>query len=99
MCWNDKSCQVYADKVQIQGIYKTVEALTSSQVTPSYYQQVCSAIMISLTGANKELIEQQIPQYFNYASNNGSTKWEALGVEVTITIDSRGLLGCSFYKK
>jgi len=99
MCWNDRACEIYADKVQIQGTYKTVEALTSSRVSPQYYQKVCSAIMIALTGANKELIEQQIPQYFNYASQNGRSRWEVLGIEITISPDSSGLLGCSFYKK
>jgi hypothetical protein len=99
ICWNDKSCQIYADTVQIQAIHHSVEALTSSRVTPQYYQEVCSAILISLTGANKQLVEQQIPQYFNHASQNGRTKWEALGVEITISPDSSGLLGCSFYKK
>ncbi len=99
MCWNDRSCEVYADKVQIQAIYKKVEVLTSSQVTPLYYQKVCSATMIALTGANKELIEQQIPQYFNYVSQNGSSRWNILGIELTISADSQGLLGCSFYKQ
>ena len=32
-------------------------------------------------------------------SANGRARWEALGVEITISPDSRGLLGCSFYKK
>lgn len=54
--------------------------------------------MIALTGANKELIEQQIPQYFMYASKNGRSRWEVLGVEITIAPDSQNLLGCSFYK-
>ncbi|NYT46807.1 MAG: hypothetical protein H0A75_03360 [Candidatus Methanofishera endochildressiae] len=99
ICWNDRSCQIYASSVQIQAIHHSVLALTSSRVTPQYYQEICSAIFISLTGANKQLIEQQIPQYFNYASKNGRARWEALGVEITISPDSRGLLGCSFYKK
>ncbi len=99
MCWNDRSCQVYANKVQIQGIYKKIQVYTSSQVTPSYYQKVCSATMIALTGANKELIEQSMPQYFNYVSQNGTSRWEVLGIELTISADSQGLLGCSFYKQ
>ena len=99
ICFHDKSCTIYANKVQIQGLHKSIEALTSSQVNPKIYQQVCSAIMISLTGANKELVEQHINQYFNYASLNGRSKWEALGIEVTISPDSQNLLGCSFFKK
>ncbi len=99
ICFHDKSCTIYANKVQIQGLHKSIEALTSSQVNPKIYQQVCSAIMISLTGANKELVEQHIYQYFNYASLNGRSKWEALGIEVTISPDSQNLLGCSFFKK
>jgi len=99
MCWNDRACEVYADKVQIQATYKSVEALTSSRVSPQYYQKVCSAIMIGLTGANKELVEQQMPQYFNYASKNGRSRWKALGIEITIHVDSDGLLGCDFYKQ
>lgn len=99
MCSNDRFCEVYADTVQIQALNKMIDVLTSSQVTPLYYQKVCSATMIALTGANKELIEQLIPQYFNYASMNGRSKWEILGIEVTIGSDSQNLLGCSFYKK
>ena len=99
MCWNDRSCEVYADRVQIQAIYKKIQVLTSSRVTPLYYQQICSATMIALTGANKELIEQSMPQYFNYASQNGRSRWEVLGIELTISADSQGLLGCSFYKQ
>ena len=98
LCWNDRSCEVFADTVQIQATHHSVEALTSSQVTPQYYQAVCSAIMIALTGANRELIEQQIPQFFNYASQNGRSRWEVLGIEVTVAPDHRGLLGCDFYK-
>ena len=44
-------------RVQIQAIHHSVLALTSSRVTPQYYQEICSAIFISLTGANKQLIE------------------------------------------
>jgi hypothetical protein len=99
ICLNENFCEVYADKVQIQAVSKNIEALTSSKVTPLYYQQVCSAIMIGLTDANREIIEQQIPEYFNYASKNGKSKWKALGVEITIAPDSQNLLGCSFYKQ
>ena len=98
MCWNDRACQVFAKTVQIQATHRSVEALTSSRVTPQYYQEVCSAIMIALTGANKALIEQQIPQFFNYASQNGRSKWEMLGIEITVSPDSSGLLSCDFYK-
>lgn len=98
MCWNERSCQIYADTVQIQAIHHSVEALTSSMVTPQYYQKVCSAIFIALTGANKQLVEQQISVFFNHASKKGRARWEALGVEITISPDSSGILGCSFYK-
>lgn len=99
MCASDKYCQVYANKVQIQISYKTVEALTSSKVSPQYYQNVCSAILIGLTDANKDLSEDIITQAFDYASKNGSAKSETLGVEITIKPDSsNNLLGCSFYK-
>lgn len=98
-CLHDKFCEVYAKKVQIHTTLKNVEAYTNSKVTPKHYQQVCNAIMIGLTGANKELVEQQMPQYFNYASKNGRSTWEALGIEITIAPDSSNLLGCSFYKK
>ncbi|MGJ0456919.1 hypothetical protein NG782_09485 [Aliarcobacter cryaerophilus] len=54
--------------------------------------------MIGLTSANKELVEQQIIQFFNYASMNGRSKWETLGLQVTIAPDSQNLLGCSFLK-
>ena len=55
--------------------------------------------MIGLTGANKELIEQQMPMYFNYASSNGSSTWESLGIQITIAPDTSNLLGCSFFKQ
>ena len=99
ICLNERFCEVYADKVQIQAISKKIQVLTSSRVTTLYYQQVCSATMIALTGANKKLIEQSMPQYFDYVSNNGSSRWKVLGIELTITPDSQGLLGCSFYKQ
>jgi|GEM_PF-2603221 len=100
ICSSDKYCQVYANKVQIQIIYKTVQALTSSIVSPQYYQNVCSAILIGLTNENKDLAEDIITQAFAYASKNGSAKSETLGVEITIKPDSsNNLLACSFYKK
>ncbi len=99
ICSNENFCEVFANKIQIQAISKKVEALTTSQVSPKQYQQVCSAIMIALTGANSELVEQSMQQYFNYASQNGATKWNHLGIEVKIIPNSNGLLGCEFYKK
>ncbi|WP_066403010.1 hypothetical protein [Aliarcobacter cryaerophilus] len=99
LCSSDTACQIYASKTQIQVVYKTVEALTSSKVSPQYYQNVCSAILIGLTDANKDLSEDIITQAFDYASKNGSAKSETLGVEITIKPDSsNNLLGCSFYK-
>lgn len=99
LCSSDTACQIYAGKTQIQVVYKTVEALTSSRVTPQYYQNVCSAILIGLTDSNKDLAEDIITQAFDYASKNGSAKSETLGVEITIKPDSsNNLLGCSFYK-
>ena len=99
LCYSDTACQIYAGKTQIQVVYKTVEALTSSRVTPQYYQNVCSAILIGLTDSNKDLAEDIITQAFDYASKNGSAKSETLGVEITIKPDSsNNLLGCSFYK-
>ena len=99
LCSSDTACQIYAGKTQIQVVYKTVEALTSSRVTLQYYQNVCSAILIGLTDSNKDLAEDIITQAFDYASKNGSAKSETLGVEITIKPDSsNNLLGCSFYK-
>ncbi|MCT7491882.1 hypothetical protein [Aliarcobacter cryaerophilus] len=98
-CIHDKFCEIYANGIQIQTIFKSSEALTNSKVSPKDYQQVCNAIMIGLTGANKELIEQQMPMYFNYASSNGSSTWESLGIQITIAPDTSNLLGCSFFKQ
>ncbi|MCG3714917.1 hypothetical protein L5F64_04985 [Aliarcobacter butzleri] len=101
LCSSDTACQIYADKTQIQVVYKTVEAFISSRVTPEYYQNICSAILLGLTtDVNKNLAEDIITQAFAYASKNGSVKSETLGVEITIKPDSsNNLLGCSFYKK
>ena len=97
-CVNNDACATYVDLIQIKTYFKKVITYASSQVSPKLYQQVCSGIMIGLTRANKELIEQQMPQYFNYASKNGRSTWEALGIEITIAPDSSGLLECSFFK-
>lgn len=100
ICWNVNSCEIEVKTVQIQAIRNSVEVLTSSQVSPEYYQSICSAIMIALTGADKSLVEEIMLQYFDYASINGRTRWENLGIEITISPDSMtNLLGCSFYRK
>lgn len=99
LCSSDTACQIYAGKTQIQVVYKTVEALTSSRVTPQYYQNVCSAIFIGLSNSNKDLAEDIITQAFDYASKNGSAKSETLGVELKVEPDNMtGLLECRFYK-
>ena len=96
---NDRSCFANADYVQINSYGYRVAILSSSKVTPTYYQQVCSAALIALSGANKELVEQIIVQNFNYASQNGSAISTALGVNMEIKPVSTGLLECSFVKK
>lgn len=99
-CSHDRFCEVYADTVQIQAFGYKVDPLSSSQVTPAYYQQVCSAVLIALSGgANKELVEQTIVQSFNYAAQNGGARANVLGVDMRITPNHRGLLECSFFKK
>ena len=99
LCSTDKACQIYAGKIQIQIIYKSVIVNPSSRVSPKDYLEACSASFISLTNANKDLAESIITQAFDYASKNGSAKSETLGVEITIKPDSsNNLLGCSFYK-
>ena len=98
-CIHDKFCVVQADTVQIQANGYIVEPLPSSQVTPAYYQQVCSAVLIALSGgADKELAEQIIVQHFNYAAQNGSARSDVLGVDLRVTPDSRNILGCRFVK-
>lgn len=99
ICFHEKSCGIYVNEIQIQAIGKYIDVNTNSKVSPNLYLQVCSATMIGLTGANKELVEQQMPQYFNYAAVNGRSTWEILGIEVTIAPDSSNLLGCKFFKK
>lgn len=96
-CTNN-ACSIYVDLIQIHTNFKKITTYPSSQVSPKLYQQVCSGIMIALTRANKDLIEQQMPLYFNHASKNGRSTWEALGIEITIAPDSSGLLECSFFK-
>lgn len=99
ICFTERGCEINANEIQIQGFGKFIEASTNSKVAPKEYLKVCNAIMIGLTDANKELIEQQMPQYFNYAATNGRSTWEALGIEVTIAPDSSNLLRCKFFKK
>lgn len=101
-CSNENFCEAYADKVQIQAIRASVDVLINSDVTPSYYQTVCSAVLIGLTGINKELAEQTIVSNFNNAAKNGGTggvTGEQFGVDVKIRPNSSGLLGCRFYKR
>ena len=100
LCSSDTACQIYAGKTQIQVVYKTVEALTSSRVTPQYYQNVCSAILLGLTDANKDLVEDIIFQAFDYASKNGSSQTEVMGVQITVEPkkNNYNLLSCEFYQ-
>ena len=100
LCSSDTACQIYAGKTQIQVVYKTVEALTSSRVTPQYYQNVCSAILLGLTDANKDLVEDIIFQAFDYASKNGSSQTEVMGVKITVEPkrNNYNLLSCEFYQ-
>ena len=100
LCSSDTACQIYAGKTQIQVVYKTVEALTSSRVTPQYYQNVCSAILIGLTDSNKDLAEDIITQAFDYASKNGSSQTEVMGVKITVEPkkNNYNLLSCEFYQ-
>jgi len=98
-CVNDNFCQVFADTVQIQAVKAMIDPLSSIKVTPKYYQQVCSAVLIAISGANKELAEQTITQYFNYASKNGAVRAEVLGIEMKVIPNSSGLLECGFYKR
>lgn len=99
LCSTDKACQIYAGKIQIQIIYKSVIVNPSSRVSPKDYLEVCSASFISLTNANKDLAESIITQAFDYASKNGSAKSETLGVEFKVIPDKiTGLLKCEFFK-
>lgn len=99
LCVNDNFCEIYADTVQIQAVKAMIDPLSSIKVTPKYYQQVCSAVLIAISGANKELAEQTITQYFNYASKNGDVRTEVLGIEMKVIANSNGLLECGFYKR
>lgn len=99
LCSTDKACQIYAGKIQIQVIYKSVIVNSSSRVSPKDYLETCSASFIALTNVNKDLAESIITQAFDYASKNGSAKSETLGVEFKVVPDQiTGLLKCQFFK-
>lgn len=99
LCSSDAACQIYAGKIQIQVIYKSVIVNTNSKVSPDDYLEACSAVLIGLTEANIDLAEDIIVQGFSHASKNGSAKYETLGVEFKVEPDSMtGLLKCRFYK-
>lgn len=100
MCHSDNSCQIYANRVQIQLIHKNVEARPTPKVEPQYYQNVCSAILLGLTDANKDLVEDIIFQAFDYASKNGSSQTEVMGVKITVEPkrNNYNLLSCEFYQ-
>lgn len=100
LCSSDKACQIYAGKIQIQVIYKSVSVNPNSKVAPEDYLETCSASFIALTNANKDLAEDIIAQAFSFASKNGSAKYETLGVEFKVVPDSMtGLLKCQFFKQ
>ncbi|MEM5557291.1 hypothetical protein AAHK07_02095 [Aliarcobacter cryaerophilus] len=100
MCYSDNSCQIYANRVQIQLTHKNVEARPTPKVEPQYYQNVCSAILLGLTDANKDLVEDIIFQAFDYASKNGSSQTEVMGVQITVEPkkNNYNLLSCEFYQ-
>jgi len=85
--------------IQIAFNYNSVEAWTNERVDPLYCITVCSAIMIGITGANENLIEKTIFQYFDDAAKTQyGVKGNVLGIEVSIVPGYGGLLGCKFYK-
>ena len=85
--------------IHIRFGYKSIEAFTNQHVAPIDYITVCTAIMIGVTDANENLIENTIVQSFSDAVKNKlGVKGNILGIEVSIIPDYRGLLGCKFYK-
>jgi len=79
--------------------YKSIEVYTNDKVQPQDYITTCSAVMIGVTGADEELVENTIIQAFNDASKTTlGVKGNFLGVELSIVPDYRGLLKCKFYK-
>ena len=99
LCSGDTACHFYANKNQVQVIYKTVNVYTDSRVSVEDYFNICSGIFIGLTNANKDLAENIMLQAFDYATKYGSSKSEILGVEITIKPDNfNKLFSCSFLK-
>ena len=100
MCHSDNSWQIYANIVQIQLTDKNVEGRPTPKVESQYYQNVCSAILLGLTDANKDLVEDIIFQAFDYASKNGSSQTEVMGVKITVEPkrNNYNLLSCEFYQ-
>lgn len=100
VCQHDKFCEVYADSVQIQAVGFIVQALSSSNVTPAFYQSVCSGALIGLGNVNKDLAESTVRQMFDSASYSGKSRAKVGGVEITVEpATSNSLLECEFFKR
>lgn len=97
-CLRDNFCEIRADSIQIQAMGITVTALPSSQVSPRYYQTVCSAILMGLGQVNQDLAEETIVQAFNKAGQDGQAKFSLNNVEMEISPRLGSLLQCRFVK-
>ena len=79
---------------------RTIDVYTNSHIPATEYIKVCSAVMLALTDAKKNLIDELMTNTFIEASKTTKgIRGNVLGLEVSIVPDSQGLLGCSFYKE
>lgn len=96
ICYHDKLCEIYVNDIQIQFMHKFVDVNESLKVSPSVYQTTCSAVLIGLTDMNKDLAENIIYQYFNFAAINGEAVNEIAKVKITVKKGPSNLLKCEF---
>lgn len=84
-CRNERFCEIKAKEIQIQVMHRTITPLSNSKVSPQDYKKICSAVVMGITNANKELIEGSITDVFNYASQHGRGEVEIAGAKINIS--------------
>ena len=90
----------FTTSVQISLSHRTIDVFTNSHIPATEYIKVCSAVMLALTNEKKSLIEElMVSTFIEATKTTKGLRGNVLGLEVSIVPDSRGFLGCSFYKE